>query len=155
MPRWVLVPAVVAGLASFAGGALVGARSKAGASAPGRPPMAAPVRAAPAVDAARSPRAGGARRAIPTPAADTAIPSSAAACSGSPSAGADARAVTAGTSSSRAPTRLACRRRSSVSSTSSVPMPMPVLVRPADHSLAPALRAAMWRATAARRQVAA
>ena len=35
MPRWVLVPALVAGLASFAGGALVGAHSKAGASPPG------------------------------------------------------------------------------------------------------------------------
>jgi hypothetical protein len=31
MPRWVLVPAVVAGLASFGGGALVGARSNADA----------------------------------------------------------------------------------------------------------------------------
>ena len=35
MPRWVLVPAVVAGLSSFAGGALVGAHSHAGASPPG------------------------------------------------------------------------------------------------------------------------
>jgi hypothetical protein len=35
MPRWVLLSAVVAALASFAGGALVGAHSKAGASAPG------------------------------------------------------------------------------------------------------------------------
>ena len=35
MPRWVLVSAVVAALASFAGGALVGSRSMAGASAPG------------------------------------------------------------------------------------------------------------------------
>jgi hypothetical protein len=35
MPRWVLVPAVVAGLSSFAGGALVGAHSNAGASPPG------------------------------------------------------------------------------------------------------------------------
>lgn len=34
MPRWVVVPAVVAGLSSFAGGALVGAHSNAGASAP-------------------------------------------------------------------------------------------------------------------------
>jgi hypothetical protein len=34
MPRWVLVPAVVAGLSSFAGGALVGAHSHAGASSP-------------------------------------------------------------------------------------------------------------------------
>jgi hypothetical protein len=35
MPRWVLTSAVVAALAAFAGGALVGAHSKAGASAPG------------------------------------------------------------------------------------------------------------------------
>jgi hypothetical protein len=35
MPRWVLVAALVAGVASFAGGALVGAHSKAGASPPG------------------------------------------------------------------------------------------------------------------------
>jgi hypothetical protein len=34
MPRWVLVAALVAGMASFAGGALVGAHSKAGASPP-------------------------------------------------------------------------------------------------------------------------
>ena len=34
MPRWVVVPAVVAGLSSFAGGALVGAHSHAGASPP-------------------------------------------------------------------------------------------------------------------------
>ncbi|MFZ1992635.1 MAG: hypothetical protein WAU75_00890 [Solirubrobacteraceae bacterium] len=34
MPRWVLVGAVVAGLSSFAGGALVGAHSHAGASPP-------------------------------------------------------------------------------------------------------------------------
>jgi hypothetical protein len=37
MPRWVIVPAVVAGLASFAGGALVGAHSKAAASSAGLP----------------------------------------------------------------------------------------------------------------------
>ncbi len=35
MPRWVLLAAVVAGLASFSGGALVGAHSKARASPPG------------------------------------------------------------------------------------------------------------------------
>jgi hypothetical protein len=35
MPRWVLVAALVAGVASFAGGALVGAHSRAGASPPG------------------------------------------------------------------------------------------------------------------------
>ena len=35
MPRWVVVPAVLAGLMSFAGGALVGSHSKAGATAPG------------------------------------------------------------------------------------------------------------------------
>jgi hypothetical protein len=35
MPRWVLLSAVVAALAAFTGGALVGAHSKAGASAPG------------------------------------------------------------------------------------------------------------------------
>jgi hypothetical protein len=34
MPRWVVVPAVVAGLSSFAGGALVGAHSHAAASSP-------------------------------------------------------------------------------------------------------------------------
>jgi hypothetical protein len=35
MPRWVLVAALVAGLGSFAGGALVGAHSEAGAAPPG------------------------------------------------------------------------------------------------------------------------
>jgi hypothetical protein len=35
MPRWFVVPALVAGLASFTGGALVGAHSKAGAAPPG------------------------------------------------------------------------------------------------------------------------
>jgi hypothetical protein len=35
MPRWVLSSAVVAALAAFTGGALVGAHSRAGASAPG------------------------------------------------------------------------------------------------------------------------
>ncbi|HYZ80239.1 MAG TPA: hypothetical protein VE571_03165 [Solirubrobacteraceae bacterium] len=35
MPRWVLLSAVVAALASFTGGALVGAHDRAGASAPG------------------------------------------------------------------------------------------------------------------------
>ena len=35
MPRWVLVSALLAGMSAFAGGALVGAHAKAGASAPG------------------------------------------------------------------------------------------------------------------------
>ena len=35
MPRWVLVPALLAGMSAFAGGALVGAHAKAGASSSG------------------------------------------------------------------------------------------------------------------------
>ena len=53
-------------------------------------------------------------------------------CSASPSAGADAIAVTAGTTSSSAPTVLAAWSRSRCTSSSSVTMPMPQAIQPSE-----------------------